>query len=128
MYQRKYDSLPKNYWILNEGDVDILKLDVGEEVIENTESNKAEPSLSADILVSSSNEAVPGAVSSEYNAQHTFNEELQKHGFARDESHQFLLELPNNCTLLMCFLCVDEAVKFYEEILTAKKFQVDMFR
>ena len=128
MYHRKYDCLPINYWILNQGDVDILKLDVGEEVIENTETNDAEPLLSADIQMSFPNEAVAEAVSWQYSDQHNnFDEEMKMYDFVKEQSHQLLLELPNNCTLMLCFQCIDETVKFHEQILAAKQFQVKIF-
>ena len=124
MYHKKYDALPMRYWILNQGNVDILNLDEGEEVLENSNvtntyvPSEAQIDLSLDCEMVS--EAIPGEYKNESICQKTFEVDAVQ----PDERQQLLLELPNDCSLILCFQCEDAAVKFNERISMAKEFQV----
>ena len=125
MYNQRYDVLPIRYWILNQGRVDILNLDIGEEVLEtpnvlNTDSTLeyGEDIIQQDKL---------RVISCESNYESFCQKPMKILDSKSKDSHQLIIELPDKCSLMLCFQCEEEAVRFHEKILIAKEFQVLIF-
>ena len=120
MYNQRYDALPIKYWILNQGHVDILNLDTGEEVLEKPNVLDTDSTLEygEDLTLDSR------IFSSEFNHESFCQKPMNILDPRLKDSNQLIIELPNRCSLMLCFHCEEEAVRFHEKILIAKKFQV----
>ena len=122
MYKEKYDALPTKYWMLNEGDVDILPLDTGQELTEDQQ-------FGARILssMSSNMEMDNNTVTNTYNlSKDKFwaRDNLPENNGETQEKLQLLIELPNFLSLMMCFKNSEDANEYYEKLSNAIKFQV----
>ena len=67
MYHQRYDVLPIRYWILNQGDVEILNLDEGKEVLENPNTIDTDLSLEDQNHMVIDIETTPRLISGENN-------------------------------------------------------------
>ena len=99
MYKRKHDVIPSRFWILNQGDVKLLSLDTGEELIE--ESHPVAMEISS--------------MSSKYDADENTVPE-----------NQMLIELPNYLNLMLGFQHKEESDNFFEKVFNAIRFQVSL--
>ena len=124
MYHQRYDALPIRYWILNQGDVEILNLDEGEEVLENPNIIDTDLSLVDQNHMAVGSETIPRIVGGENNNESICHKTMKADDNRPDERHQLLLELPNKLSLILCFQCEEMAVKFHEKIKVAMQFQV----
>ena len=124
MYHQRYDALPTRYWILNQGDVEILNLDEGEDVIENPNMIHTDWSLEDQNDMAVDSDTVPRFIRGENNNESICQKAKTEDDNSTDERQQLLLELPNKLSLILCFQCEEMAVKFHEKIQIAMRFQV----
>ena len=124
MYNQRYDVLPIRYWILNQGEVEILDLDEGEEVLEITNMINTDFSLEDQNHMAVDSETVPQLIHAENNNESICHKTKAADSGSTDERHYLLLELPNKLNIILSFQCEEMAVKFNEKVKIAMRFQV----
>jgi hypothetical protein len=122
MYKEKYDALPTKYWILNEGDVDILPLDTAQELTEDKKFGATQISS-----MSSRTEMDNDTITNKndlFTDKFRVRDNVSENNGETKEKLQLLLELPNYLNLVICFKHREDANEYYEKLSNAIKFQV----
>ena len=125
MYKEKFDILPANYWILSEGNVDILPLDTGQELIEDRIFGATQLPLVASRNVI--DDAIVPEICNDHSIDKTNgNDKFLANDVASQEKIKLLLELPNGLCLMICFQNTEDAEEYHDKIANAKNFQVNL--
>ena len=123
MYKQANDALPTTFWILNEGKVNILPLDLCQELIEGQETNSTK--LHATF----------------FNENDVFKNVPKQKGRIRNRPYggycdaksfkdintQLLVELSDDCGLILRFSSLEDSSSFQRDLFDATKFQVLTF-
>ena len=124
MYKEKYDVLPTKYWILNEGDADILPLDTGHELKED-QNLGATKSSSMSSKMQMDNDAITTTYKLSTD-KFSARDNISYSNVEPQEKLQLLLELPKNLSLMICFKHREDGNQYYEKLSNAIKFQVHL--
>ena len=126
MYEEKHNVLPSKFWILNKDDVDILPLDSVQELSDDNHLYSSSPCTEASNLVinnentnkTNNGEGTINLIGGKQSYEATFLE--------YNEKFQVFLELPHHVYLMICFNQLEERNEFYEMVVNAKTFQVNL--
>ena len=128
MYKEANDVLPTTFWILNEGKVNILPLDLCQELTEGQEIN----STRLHAIISDENGISKNALKQKERIRNKPNGGCYDAKSFKDikmihKTPQLLVELSDDCGLMLRFFSFEDSFSFQRNLFDATTFQVLTF-
>ena len=126
MYEEKYNVLPTKFWILNKDDVDILPLDSVQEMSDDNHLYSSSPCTEASNLVINNENTNKTANGEDTIDSIGIKQSYEATFLDHNGKYQVFLELPHHICLMICFNQLKERDEFYQDVVNAKTFQVNL--